>query len=34
MEDATIVLNDVDVEFVDYFEYVVHEDNLLYPSTN
>ena len=34
MEDATIVMNDVDEEHVEYFEFVVHEENLLYPPTN
>ena len=34
MKDATIVINDVDEEFVEYFEYVVHEENFLYLSTN
>ena len=34
MEDATIVMNDADEELVEYFEYVVHEENLLYPPTN
>ena len=34
MEDATIVMNDVDEELAEYFEYVVHEENLLYPPTN
>ena len=34
MEDATIVLNDADEELVEYFECVVHEENLLYPPTN
>ena len=34
MEDATIVMNDVDEELVEYFEYVVQEENLLYPPTN
>ena len=33
MEDATIVMN-VDEELVEYFEFVVHEENLLYPPTN
>ena len=33
MEDATIVMNDVDEGLVDYFEYVVHVENLLYPPT-
>ena len=32
--DATIIMNDVDEELVVYFEYVVREENLLYPSTN
>ena len=34
MEDVTIVLNDVDEGLVEYFEYVVYKDNLLYPPTN
>ena len=36
MEDAKIVMNDGDEEYfdVEYFEYVVHKENLLYPSTN
>ena len=34
MEDATIVMNDADEELVEYFEYVVHEENLLYPPIN
>ena len=34
MEDATIVMNDADEELVEYFECVVHEENLLYPPTN
>ena len=34
MEDATIVMNDADEELVEYFEYVVREENLLYPPTN
>ena len=34
MEDATIVMNDADEELVEYFEYVVQEDKLLYPPTN
>ena len=34
MEDPTVITNDVDVELVEYFEYVVHEENLLYPPTN
>ena len=33
MEDATIVMNDADEELVEYFEYVIHEENLLYPPT-
>ena len=33
MEDATIVMNDVDEGLVDYFEYVAHVENLLYPPT-
>ena len=31
---ATIVMNDADEELVEYFKYVVHEENLLYPPTN
>ena len=34
MEDAEIIMNDVDEVLVEYFEYVVHEENLLYPPTN
>ena len=34
MEDATIVMHDAAEELVEYFEYVVHEENLLYPATN
>ena len=34
MEVATIVMNDADEELVEYFEYVVHEENLLYPPIN
>ena len=34
MEDATIVMNDVDEELVEYFKYVVREENLLYLPTN
>ena len=34
MEDATMVMNDADEELVEYFEYVVHEENLLYPPTS
>ena len=34
MEDPTVIMNDVDEELVEYFEYVVHEENLLYPPTN
>ena len=34
MEHATIVMNEADEKLVEYFEYVVHEDNLLYPPTN
>ena len=34
MEDAAIIMNDVDEVLVEYFEYVVHEENLLYPPTN
>ena len=33
MEVATIVMNDADEELVEYFEYVIHEENLLYPPT-
>ena len=33
MEIATIVMNDADEELVEYFEYVVHEENLLYRPT-
>ena len=34
MGDATVIMNDVDKELVEYFEYVVSEENLLYPPTN
>ena len=34
MDDATIVMNDAGEELVEYFEYVVHEENLLYPPIN
>ena len=34
MEDAAIVTNSDDEELVEYFEYTVHEENLLYPPTN
>ena len=34
MEDATIIMNDADEELVEYFEYVVREENLLCPPTN
>ena len=34
MEDAAIIMNDVDEVLVEYFEYVVQEENLLYPRTN
>ena len=34
MEDATVVMSDVDEELVEYFEYVVQEENLSYPPTN
>ena len=34
MEDATIIMNDFGEELVEYFEYVVREENLLYPPTN
>ena len=33
MEDAAIIMNDVDEVLVEYFKYVVHEENLLYPPT-
>ena len=33
-EDTTIVMNDADEELVEYFEYVVREENLLYPPIN
>ena len=33
-EDATIVMDDADEELVEYSEYVVHEENLLYPPIN
>ena len=29
-----MVMNDADEELVEYFEYVVHEENLLYPPTS
>ena len=29
MEDAAIIMSDIDEELVEYFEYVVHEENLL-----
>ena len=29
MEDAAIIMNDIDEVLVEYFEYVVHEENLL-----
>ena len=34
MEDATYVMSNVDEGLVEYFEYVVHEKNILYPPTN
>ena len=34
MEHATIVMNEADEKLVEYFEYVVHEENLLYSPTN
>ena len=34
MVDATIIMNDVDEELVEYFEYVVREEHLLYLPTN
>ena len=34
MEDATIIMNDVDEELVDYFENAAREENLLNPPTN
>ena len=34
MEDAAIIMNDVNEVLVEYFEYVVHKENLLYPPTN
>ena len=34
MEDATIIMNDVDEKLVEYFDYIVREENLLYPPTN
>ena len=34
MEDATVIMNDVDEELVDYFENAAREENLLYPPTN
>ena len=34
MEDATVIMNDVDEELVDYFENAAREKNLLYPPTN
>ena len=33
MEYATIFMNDVDEELVEYFEYVVLEENLSYSPT-
>ena len=34
MEDATVIMNDVDEELVDYFENAAREENLLNPPTN
>ena len=34
MGDVTIVMNNVDEELVEYLEFFVHEENLLYPPTN
>ena len=34
MEDAAIIMNDADEVLVEYFEYVVHKENLLYPPAN
>ena len=34
MENAKIVMNDVNEELAEYFEYALHEENLLYPPTN
>ena len=34
MEDATIIMNDVNKELVEYFEYVLREEILLYPPNN
>ena len=35
MEDAAIIImNDVDEELVEHFEYVIWEDNILYSPTN
>ena len=34
MEDATIIMNDVDEELVEYFKHVVREENSLHPPTN
>ena len=34
IEDATIIMNDVDEELVDYFENAAREKNLLNPPTN
>ena len=34
MEDATVIMNDVEEEHVEYFEYVIREENLLYSLTN
>ena len=34
MEDATIIMDDVNKGLVEYFEYVVRKENLLYPPNN
>ena len=34
MENAAIIMNDVDEVLVEYFKYVVHEENLLNPPTH
>ena len=34
MEDAAIIMNDVDEVLVEHFGYVVHEESLLYPPAN
>ena len=34
MEDATIIMDDVSKGLVEYFEYVVRKENLLYPPNN